>query len=223
MLRRSAHSRWAHNPFGSIGDSMQIIRFSFLTIATLFLSACTSSAIPPTSTFELSSYPSPLSATNPNHISQIQAIESLQRQLNIPPSSIEFIETTTMINSPNGDMVVALYQDSQGRRYLVEPATNRVVEMNARSLIPSFPLTATALGLSMEDLRITAEQFIAATTDDFPALMLGLAYEEGTKGDFYFYNWRDERASASMNRPFAQIGIHKSGELIAYYNTLGFK
>ncbi len=75
----------------------------------------------------------------------------------------------------------------------------------------------------MEDLRITAEQFIAATTDNFPAMMLGLAYEEGTKGDFYFYNWRDERVSASMNRPFAQIGFYKSGKLIAYYNTLGFK
>ncbi len=200
---------------------MKIMRIAILLVSALFLFASDLAAIPRASSSTPPALPTPQSTAEPNRAFQIEAIESLQRHLNIALTPIEFVETTTMVNSPSGDMLVALYQDSQGRRYLVEPTTNRVVEIDARALIPSFLQSAPCI--SMDDLRSKAERIISATTDDFPALRQRLAYDEGAKGDFYFFNWVDEDAPGSMNRPFAQISFHCSGELIAYYNSLGFR
>jgi hypothetical protein len=64
---------------------------------------------------------------------------------------------------------------------------------------------------------------VMSTTPDFEARVSGLTYDEGNKEENYFYTWRDDAQSGTLNRPFAQIGLHVSGELFAYYNTLTLK
>jgi hypothetical protein len=134
---------------------------------------------------------------------------------------LAFIEKTGMINSPDGSLEVDVYQDSAGRRYSVSAETNQVVEIDARILLPKHgtnsPNTQT---LSVEVLKSRAMKFIKAVIPEFAQLQSTWQYEEGAKGDVYFFSWYAEMTPGSMNRPFAQIGFHKSGLLFAYYNTL---
>jgi hypothetical protein len=138
----------------------------------------------------------------------------------LPELPLSFVEKTGMINSPSGGLGVVIYQDSDGRKYSVNPETNQVVEIDARSLLPTkhgevFPQT-----FSMEVLKSRAMNYITATTPNFDNLQSSWQYEEGGKGDVYFFSWYSKMTPGSMNRPFAQLGFHKNGLLFAYYNTL---
>ena len=66
---------------------------------------------------------------------QVQAINTLRTQLQLPKTPLELVETTGYSNSPRGSLQVAVYQDTQGRKYYIDPLTNQVVEMDARSLL----------------------------------------------------------------------------------------
>ena len=68
-------------------------------------------------------------------------------------------------------------------------------------------------------------KYIKATIPDFEHLHSSWQYEEGGKGSgyVYFFTWYVDITPGSMNRPFAQIGLHKSGLLFTYYNTLLLK
>ena len=126
-----------------------------------------------------------------------------------------------MLNSPSGRLKVAQFQDTQGRNYFVEPGTDQVVEIDARSLLPGH--SASASTLSEADITVQAQKFIAAAIPGFQSQQASWTYEAGNKGDNYFFSWYGESAAGAMNRPFAQIGIYKSGLLFAYYNTLFLK
>jgi hypothetical protein len=149
---------------------------------------------------------------------QMAAINAIRAQLDLPDLPLKFVENTNMANSPSGGLKVALFQDTEGRDYFVNPGTNQVVDIDARSMLsnipPDTPLKSEA------DITAQAQKFIAATIPGFETLQARWTYEEGNKGDNYFFSWYGESATGSMNRPFAQIGIHKSGVLFAYYNTL---
>jgi len=173
-----------------------------ITVATVVLTAC-------------------LPKDNGPRSNQLEAIDGIRRSAGIPASPLEFVETTTMINSPTGGLTVALYQDSQGRKYMVEPKANYVVEIDARATLPS--ISPDLPTLTRDELRAKAERLIAAAIVDFDDIRTGLSYEEGQKGDYWFFNWTRVSTSAAVNRPFAQVGLHKSGELFAYYNTLLLK
>ena len=149
---------------------------------------------------------------------QIGAINAIRLKLDLPGLPLKFIGITNMLNSPSGGLKVAQFQDTQGRDYFVEPATNQVVEIDARSLLPGH--TASAPTLSEADITAQAQKFIAAAIPGFKTQQASWAYEAGNKGDNYFFSWYGKSAAGAMNRPFAQIGIHKSGLLFAYYNTL---
>jgi len=149
---------------------------------------------------------------------QIDAINKIRAKLELPELPLEFVEMTGMINSPNGNLEVALYQDTDGRKYSVNPKTNQVIEIDARSILSNIPPDASLI--SEEDIKAKAQKFISATIPDFETLQAKWMYEEGNKGGNYFFSWYSEIKAGSMNRPFAQIGLHKSGALFAYYNTL---
>jgi hypothetical protein len=123
----------------------------------------------------------------------------------------EFIETTTMLNSPNMDLTVALYQDSERRSYFVDPQTNRVVEIEARAVLSS--ISPEAVLLSEETLSAKAEEIARSVVQGFDTLRAGLFYEEGAKGNHFFFTWRAADSPGAMNKPFMQIGLHKSGVL----------
>jgi len=149
---------------------------------------------------------------------QIGAINAIRAKLNLPGLPLKYIGITDMNNSPSGFLKVAQFQDTQGRNYSVDPLTDQVVEIDARSMLSSIPAEAPLM--SEADITAQAQKFIAATIPGFATLQAGWTYEAGNKGDNYFFSWYDKSPAGAMNRPFAQIAIHKSGLLFAYYNTL---
>ncbi|MGD0878689.1 MAG: hypothetical protein ABSA01_11145 [Anaerolineales bacterium] len=154
---------------------------------------------------------------------QIGAIDAIRTKLDLPDLPLKFVGITDMANSPSGGLKVVQFQDTQGRNFFVEPGTDQVVEIDARSglsgISPNAPL------MSEADITAQAHQFIAAAIPGFETLQAGWMYEAGNKGDNYFFSWygastASASAAGAMNRPFAQIGIHKSGYLFVYYSTL---
>jgi hypothetical protein len=148
---------------------------------------------------------------------QIEAINTIRRLFGFPDLPLEYIEETLMLDSPNMDLYVAFYRDSDGRNYYVDPASNQVVEIDARDALTLIPPNASAL--SQDQLRAQAEKYVQHIMPNFDQLNAGLSYEEGIKGEYYFFTWRSTGPNTYKNRPFIQIGLHKSGKLFAYYNT----
>jgi hypothetical protein len=146
------------------------------------------------------------------------AINKIRKALELPDLPVEFVETTGMGNSPSGNLSVDVYQDSEGRKYSVEPKTNQVVEIDARSVLASIPADAPAL--PPEEIKTKVMAYVNAAVPDFASLQTSLQYEQGGKIDNYFFVWYGNSIPGAMSRPFLQIGIHKSGVLFAYYNTL---
>jgi hypothetical protein len=149
-----------------------------------------------------------------------QAINNIRSVANMPELPLEFVEMTSMINSPDGSLPVALYQDSQGRKFMVEPLTSKVVEIDARALLTSNTLGAAEL--SQEELRAKAEELVEASGADLNILYREFRYEESVKA-MHFFDWRHAGSPEWYNPPFVQVGLHVSGELIGYLNTLGFE
>jgi hypothetical protein len=149
---------------------------------------------------------------------QIGAINILRAQLELPKLPLEFVETTFDSNSPSGSLQVEVYQDTAGRKYFVDPISNHVVEMDARALLEKISPLASVL--SENQVRAKAQKLIAAAIPGFETLQTNWVYEEGGKIDNYFFTWYGESATGSSNLPRAQIALHRTGLLFAYYNTL---
>lgn len=148
------------------------------------------------------------------------AIRSIRKLIGEPDLALTFIEITTMINSPNGDLRVGRYADSLGREYMVETEGSRVVEIDPSAV--SVSASATTPTLTQSELRFKAQQFVSENTPGFAGIRDTLHYEEGTKdGRTYFFRWEDRNATGSrFNRPFAQVGMSVSGKVVSYFNTL---
>jgi hypothetical protein len=152
---------------------------------------------------------------------QVEAVDRFREVLGLPGIPVEQLETTGMANSPSGRLKVVVYQDGEGREFSVDPATNQVVEMDARALLPRHgSILPDAAALDEDTLRSAARKYVSALVPDFAALEGRWRYEENVKGDNCFFAWYGDSSAASMNRPFAQLGIHRSGLVFAYYNTL---
>jgi hypothetical protein len=143
---------------------------------------------------------------------QIQAIQDL------PDLPLQYVQETNMTNSPDGQWKVAEFDDSRGRKYFVQKDTGIVVEIDGRALLQGHAPTQAEEVLT--GLRGRAQSIAETVLPDFAARQAELTYEEGQKGDNYFFTWRDMNAPASFNRPFLQLAFRGSGELFAYYNTL---
>ena len=153
-------------------------------------------------------------ATNP----QMGAINTLRNQLGVPKLPLEYVETTFYANAPTSSLQVEVYQDTAGRKFSVDPISYQVVEMDARALLDK--ISPLAPVLSEEQVRAKAQRLIAAAIPGFERLQTNWVYEEGGKINNYFYTWYGQISGGQSNRPFAQIGLHRTGLLFAYYNTL---
>jgi len=149
---------------------------------------------------------------------QIGAINAIRTKLDLPDLPLKSIGTTDMANSPSGGLKVAQFQDPQGRNYFADPVTDQVVEIDARSILSTIPPDAPLK--SEAEITAQAQKYIAAAIPGFNTQQASWTYEAGNKGNNYFFSWYAASAAGAMNRPFAQIGLHKSGLLFAYYNTL---
>jgi hypothetical protein len=148
---------------------------------------------------------------------QVDAINTLRTQLELPILPLEFVETTTDSNSPTG-MQIEVYKDAEGRKYSVDTLSYQVVEMDARALLDNIPPLTYVL--SEEEIRAKAMKLISAAIPGFESLRINWTYEEGGKVDNYFFTWYGEMAVGAFNPPRAQIAIHKTGLVFGYYNTL---
>jgi hypothetical protein len=147
------------------------------------------------------------------------AIQQIRSALDLPQSPLVFVENTAMVNSPGGDLLVANFQDGEGRVYSVDLAANKVVEIDARAVLakisPAAPL------LAPDQIKARVMTYVKAVVPDFDPVRSALQYEEGGKVENYFFAWRAEAEPGAMNGPWLQIGMHQSGVLFAYINTLG--
>jgi hypothetical protein len=160
-------------------------------------------------------------ADNTASDSALTAIDEIRSVLALPLSPLEFVEDGSMVNSPNGGMKVAIYQDTEGRLYSFAPETGAVVEIDARVM-----LLARSAGMDSEpalDLEKTVFTYAQSLVPDFEARQSTLSYEASAKGDNYFFTWYGEMRPGDTNRPFLQFGINKDGILFACYNTLNPK
>ncbi len=148
---------------------------------------------------------------------QVEAINTIRTLFGLHDLPVEFIEVTLMLDSPNMDLHVVLYKDSDGRKYYVDPSSNQVVEIDARDALTLIPFDSTVS--SQEELRAIAQKYIQQIMPDLELLKTELSFDEGIKGDYYFFTWRSTDSNTYKNKPFIQIGLNKSSELFAYYNT----
>jgi hypothetical protein len=149
---------------------------------------------------------------------QMGAINTLRTRLEVPILTLEYVETTSYSNAPSGSLQVEVYQDTAGRKFYVDPISYQVVEMDARALLDKISPLASVL--SEDQVRAKAQRLIAAAIPGFESLRTNWVYEEGGKIDNYFYTWYGQSLGGQINRPFAQIALHRTGLLFAYYNTL---
>jgi hypothetical protein len=147
---------------------------------------------------------------------QIAAINAIRTKLELPDLSLTFIEMTYASNAPSS-LPVDLYEDTGGRKYYIDPATLQVVEIDARSVLENVPSDVSLLPV---EIRAKAQRLMSAVIPDFDTLQISWTYKEGNKGDNYFFSWYNVKRESMANPPFAQIALHKSGTLFAYYNTL---
>jgi hypothetical protein len=154
--------------------------------------------------------------------SPLGAIEQIRTLAGFPKSTVSFVETTTMINSPNGDLQVDLYQDEEGRKFFVDPSTNTVVEIDARDLMPNTHsgIVPVGVAISQAELEKRAEVFVRLAVPNFPSLENSLSYEAGEKGDLSFFTWRVSTTQTYFMPPFVQVGLTSNGDIFAFYNTL---
>jgi ABC-type Fe3+-hydroxamate transport system substrate-binding protein len=179
----------------------------FLTLGFLSLAGCASP----------NAVATPSATDNP----QVAAIKNIRAVMGLPNLPLESKGMDVMSNSPSGGLSVAIYADSLGRKFSVEPQTNTVVEMDARDLLAS--VSAGAPAMSQDQLKIIALRIANATTPNFDSLSSNLTYSEGGKIDNYFFDWRAQASPGQMMPPFLQIAFHKSGFIFAYYNTISLK
>ncbi|MGB9521417.1 MAG: c-type cytochrome [Anaerolineales bacterium] len=151
----------------------------------------------------------------------LKSIAALRKILELPELQLTFVKDDHMINSPTGDLAVMVYQDSEGRLYSVDQTSRQVVEMDGRNSLAA--ISSLVGSPTLDDLRAKAIQIATALYPDFKNLSQNLVYEEGSKGDYFFFTWRDQNAETKMNKPFLQMGFFKNGGLFAFYNTLNLK
>lgn len=160
----------------------------------------------------------PISPNAQSNEQQIDAINIIRTTLDLPELPLQFIGLNLDPNSPSGNLEVAQYQDTEGRTYSIDPRINNVIEIDARSMLLN--ISPDAPQMSQEELEKLAQKLFSATIPDFENRQTQWRYEQGNKIELYFFNWYDETSTGFMMRPSAQIGLHKTGQLFAYYNSL---
>ena len=77
----------------------------------------------------------------------------------------------------------------------------------------------------IETVRLIAEKFALEHSPRYAAMKNELLFEEGGKGDIYFYTWHIQNKDWSgtawaMMQPFLQVGVAADGTIVTYIDTL---
>ena len=168
----------------------------------------------PSSIPDLTSSPSQSSQTTATFADQETAIAHIRSFLGKPDLTLTFVELTLMINSPDADRQVAVFQDELGTRYSVDPSTFALTQIE-----PSDLHFASGSPASLDIIRQMARD-LADSSPGFSNLAPTLQYEEGEKDGLHFFVWADTKPGWKFNRPQLQVGISDDGTLFTYMNTL---
>ena len=150
-------------------------------------------------------------------VGQAAAVELAQKAMSDDALGLRFLGVSGMGNSPDGNLLVAQYEDRLGRIFSLLPDGSRLLEID-----PGRYATPTSGdSLSQDELRQKAEAFITALDPSFADLRAKLAFEGGAKGTYAFFRWTDASAQGWTSQPpMAQVGITPQGEVFSFIDTL---
>jgi hypothetical protein len=150
-------------------------------------------------------------------VGQAAAVELAQKAMADDALGLRFLSVTGMGNSPDGNLLVAQYEDRLGRVFSLLPDGSRLLEIDPGRYAPP----SAGQSLSQDELRQKAEAFITALDPSFADLRAKLAFEGGAKGTYAFFRWTDASAQGWTSQPpMAQVGITPQGEVFSFINTL---
>jgi hypothetical protein len=138
-----------------------------------------------------------------------------------PDLQLDFDSIGSLANAPGRS--TSIYTDATGTRYYVDLQTGRLAQIEPNLLThPDIPDTERK---PIEELRSLAERFALANSPHLQTSINELLYEQGNKGDIYFFrwDWRNRDWSGTdwrMMPPFLQVGLLADGRVIIYLNTL---
>lgn len=137
-----------------------------------------------------------------------------QPHLQLTYSGIENLANAPWVNA-------ALYIDESMNRYSVASDAGVVAAIEPLSI----PNLAAAEIKPVETIRPIAEAFVRAHSPNFVKFQNQLTFEQGGKGNIYFFTWRLTHQDWSatlwkMMPPFLQVGFYANGKLATYLNTL---
>jgi hypothetical protein len=118
---------------------------------------------------------------------------------------------------PNANLrEAALFIDDQGTEYWVDILSYQVVEFDTISI----PQVDHAKRMSLDELKTMAEKFAQRNSGRFVSDRLRLTYDEGTKGEIYFFRWEAVQNAGQPMPPLLQVGMTVDGQIVSYVNTL---
>jgi DNA-binding CsgD family transcriptional regulator len=143
----------------------------------------------------------------------------IRQVMGIPNLVLSYIGIQPLANAPWID--AAIYSDDTGTKYWMAIEDNRLAQIEP----PYAPEVPAIEVKSIDDVRSIAEQFANNNSPRYAELKSVLVYEQGNKGDIYFFTWsyrtRDWTGTDwIMMPPFLQIGLSADGKITTYINTL---
>ena len=144
---------------------------------------------------------------------------AIREALDNPDLQLTFQKISSLANAPS--ISTAVYADEQGALYSVAIDASRLaaIEPAVRTEVPAIEVKG------IEEVRSIAEEFALKNSPRYSEMRTDLQFEEGSKGDIYFYTWRMQgidwsETSWKMMPPFLQIGLSADGKIVTYINTL---
>lgn len=136
-----------------------------------------------------------------------------------PDLQLNFVQVGNQANAPW--IKTAFYEDPAQNRYSVAIGKRVLV-----SIVPGSRPNVPAVEVKpVESVRQIAEAFVRAQSPNFVKFQNQLVFEQGGKGDIYFFTWRLSNRDWSktpwkMMAPFLQVGMSADGKLVTLVNTL---
>jgi len=136
-----------------------------------------------------------------------------------PDLELTFVGVQNLANAHWID--AAIYTDDVGTKYWIAIEDSRLAQIE-----PPFAPEVPAMDVkSIDEVRPIAEQFAQDNSPLYMQLKSEVVYEEGNKGDIYFFTWsyRNKDWTGTdwmMMPPFLQIGLSADGKITTYINTL---
>ncbi|MBI5755274.1 hypothetical protein HZA41_03585 [Candidatus Peregrinibacteria bacterium] len=116
-----------------------------------------------------------------------------------------------------------IYQDQQGWQYLVDLASNQIIQMgpaSQSSLTDPTPEMDFTPRYTKKELQTYSVNWLKERNIDVDSLAKEFEFSVGTKdGKGFFFRWTDNKAQEGEMR-FLQVGFTIGGSLLSYSNTL---